>query len=283
MNVEEVMRNQLQSKNKWSPVIFSFLLMMVTYGQSFAVGDIRYEIISSTEVMVVDYTGTASSVNIPEKVVNNGAEYTLTHIGTSAFQKGELVESVIIPNSVRSIGSNAFGCNQLEQVTIPQKMEGIKIRSFLDHPDHTTVVVEPGSPLIFEVRTRTFKDNWFGDDYRGEMDLIAPLNDRILYKNYDSRVSFKSVTVNVVRPLNETNKSCDFTVYPNPAQDKIHIRLCDGEELQEVNIYNTLGVQLYSSRILQIDVSDLYSGMYILEIETKTGAKVVKRIIINKA
>ncbi len=113
MNTEEVIKNRLQSKNKWSRslVIFSLFLMLVTYGQSFTVGDIRYEIISSAEEMVMDYTGTATSVNISETVVSNGMEYTLTHIGTSAFQKGELVESVIIPNSVRSIRSNAFGWN----------------------------------------------------------------------------------------------------------------------------------------------------------------------------
>ncbi|GAA4273168.1 leucine-rich repeat domain-containing protein [Aquimarina gracilis] len=260
---------------------------MVTYGQSFTVGDIRYGIISSTEVMVVDYLGTATSVSIPEKVVSNGMEYTLTHIGTSAFQKTELVESVIIPNSVRSIGRNAFGWNQLERVTIPKKMEGVGFWSFSDHPDLTTVVVGGTGPLIFEVKTRTFTSNsdGFVDGYRGEKNLIVPLSDRIFYQQHrdDWFVHSESIAVNVVQPFNNTNKLCDFTVYPNPAQDKIHIQLSEGEGLQQVNIYNTLGVQLYSSLTLKIDVSDLYSGMYILEIETKTGARVVKRIIINKA
>ncbi len=280
----EVINNQLQSKNKWSLVIFSLFLMVVTYGQSFTVGDIRYEMISSDEVMVVDYTGTATSVNIPEKVVSNGIEYTLTHIGRSAFQKGELVESMIIPNSVRSIGRNAFGWNQLDRVTIPKKMEGVGLWSFSGRPDLTTVLVGDTGPLIFEVKTRTFTSNGFVDDRRGEMDLIVPLSDRIFYKNHDSWLEeSESITVNVVQLLNDTNELCDFTVYPNPAQGKIYIQLSEGEEIREVNIYNTLGVQLYSSRNLKIDVSNLYSGMYILEIETKTGARVVKRIIINKA
>ncbi len=258
-----------------------FFLIMVTYGQSFTVDDIRYEIISSTEVMVVNYTGTATSVNIPETVVSNGMEYTLTHIGTSAFQKGELVESVIIPNSVRSIGSNAFGWNQLERITIPKKMEGVGLWSFLDNPNYTTVLVEANSRPFFEVKKRSI--NEFVEDYRDEMNLIVLLNDRSLYKNHDSRWEFKPITVNVVQPSRDTNEPGDFTVYPNPAQDKIHIQLREGEELQKVNIYNTLGVQVYSSRNLQIDVSGLYNdGMYILEIATKTGVKVVKRIIINK-
>ncbi|WP_109437244.1 T9SS type A sorting domain-containing protein [Aquimarina sp. AU119] len=280
MNTEEVIKNQLQSKNKWSLVIFSLFLMLVTYAQSFTVGDIRYEIISSAEVMVVDYTGTATSVNIPETVVSNGIEYTLTHIGRNAFQKGELVESVIIPNNVRSIGSNAFGWNQLERITIPKKMEGVGLWSFLDNPNYTTVLVEANSRPFFEVKKRSI--NEFVENYRDEMNLIVLLNDRSLYKNHDSRWGFKPITVSVLQPSGDTNEPGDFTVYPNPAQDKIHIQLREGEKLQKVNIYNTFGVQVYSSRNLLIDVSGLYNGMYILEIATKTGVKVVKRIIINK-
>ncbi|SHI65302.1 T9SS type A sorting domain-containing protein [Aquimarina spongiae] len=274
------MKSQLQFKNKWELVMISLFLMIVTYGQSFTVDDLRYEIISSNEVMVVDYTGTATSVNMPEKVLNNGIEYTLTHIGANAFQKGEWVESVIIPNSVRSIGRNAFGWNQLEQVTIPTKMEGVGIWSYLDRPEYITVLVDTNSLLFFEVKKKT--SNELVEDHRGEMNLIVPLNDRVLYENRKNSFESTFMAVRVEQLSNDINESHDFMVYPNPARDKIHIQLKEGEELQHIHVYNTLGVQVRSSRNLQIDVSDLFNGMYILEITTKTGIKVVKRIIINK-
>ena len=75
----------------------------------------------------------------------------------------------------------------------------------------------------------------------------------------------------------------DFTAYPNPVQNNINIQLSTGQELKQVNIYNIQGAQLYSARTLQIDISHLPSGMHILEVETKTGTRVVKRIIKNKS
>ena len=75
----------------------------------------------------------------------------------------------------------------------------------------------------------------------------------------------------------------DFTVYPNPAQNNIKIQLSTGQELKQVNIYNMQGTQLYSARTLQIDISHLPSGIHILEVETKTGAREFKRIIKNKS
>jgi len=168
----------------------------------------------------------------------------------------------------------------LEQVTIPTKMEGIRIWSYLDRPEYTTVLVDTNSLLFFEVKKRT--SNEFVEGHQGEMNLIVPLTDRILYETRDSNFESKLLTVHVEQLSNDINKPHDFTVYPNPVRDKIHIQLKEGEELQQVHIYNTLGVQVYSSRNLQIDASDLFNGMYILEIITKTGIKVVKRIIINK-
>ena len=80
---------------------------------------------------------------------------------------------------------------------------------------------------------------------------------------------------------NKGNARNNVTVYPNPTQDYIHIRLSDSEALQQVNLYNAQGVHVYSAYALQIDISHLPGGMYMLEIETKAGKRVVKRVIVK--
>ena len=81
----------------------------ISYG-IFTVNDITYGITSPTEVMVVDYTGTDTEVEIPETVNDRGTNYTVTAIGNGAFQEKGLT-GVIISSSVVSIGSNAFNDN----------------------------------------------------------------------------------------------------------------------------------------------------------------------------
>ena len=76
----------------------------------FTVNDITYGITSPTEVMVVDYTGTDTEVEIPETVNDRGTNYTVTAIGNGAFQDKGLT-GVTISSNVVSIGSNAFNDN----------------------------------------------------------------------------------------------------------------------------------------------------------------------------
>jgi hypothetical protein len=69
-----------------------------------------------------------------------------------------------------------------------------------------------------------------------------------------------------------------FIMYPNPVKNKIEIKLKDNQKLKQVNIYTTLGKYLYSEKSLNLDISHLSSGLYVLEVETNKG-KSSKKII----
>lgn len=76
----------------------------------------------------------------------------------------------------------------------------------------------------------------------------------------------------------EQNALDNFSVYPNPVQDILHIDAAS--MVDKVNVYNTLGERVVASFSQTIDVSYLPSGIYFAEIISQ-GNRAVKRIIKN--
>ena len=67
---------------------------------------------------VTKYNGTGGNVIIPSSINVNSINYTVVSIGTYAF-KGKGLTSITIPNSITSIGNNAFdSCTSLTSATI---------------------------------------------------------------------------------------------------------------------------------------------------------------------
>ena len=161
----------------------------------FTIDGIRYGITSSTDVMVVDYTGTSTEVYIPE-TVNHGPDiYTVTAIGEGAFQNKELTD-VEIPASVTSIGERAFSDNQLTEVAIPDNVESIGFHAFYNNPDLGLVTVEANNPPVFDATA-------FANANRHQIDLVVPIGKRQDYldNGWDGfkSVSFGTFTVDGIK------------------------------------------------------------------------------------
>lgn len=72
----------------------------------------------------------SGSISVPETVTNNGTEYSVTKIGSCAFQ-GSAVTSVSTPEGIISIDYNAFkGCQNLESVTLPESLTTLGSHAF---------------------------------------------------------------------------------------------------------------------------------------------------------
>ena len=112
-------------------------------------GDFEYEI-NDSSVAITKYTGSAETVTIPSKI----AGYRVAYIDQYAFYACTNLSSIVIPNSVTTIGWGAFssctslssviiqrgvinidgdafyGCSSLSNITIPDSVTEIYERAF---------------------------------------------------------------------------------------------------------------------------------------------------------
>ena len=135
--------------------LFTALLLLcatAVAAHDFEVGGVYYNVISTSEKTVsVTFKGTTYSeysneysgaVIIPETVAYNGTSYSVTSIGSSAFDGCTGLTGVEIPNCVTSIGNYAFrGCTSLASVVIPNSVTSIGSEAFYKCTSLTSIVI----------------------------------------------------------------------------------------------------------------------------------------------
>ncbi|HAR71823.1 MAG TPA: hypothetical protein DCR77_00235 [Flavobacteriaceae bacterium] len=78
----------------------------------------------------------------------------------------------------------------------------------------------------------------------------------------------------------EVKNHVEITLFPNPVSNELNIDSKDN--IKEVTVFNLTGQQLFSkkgnSKTSKIDVSNLKSGVYIVEVKTDKTSKTYKVI-----
>ena len=124
-------------------LILSIIFSISASAYDVEVDGIYYNLVSKGKFAEVtygdkDYSG---SITIPSSIKVNDEEYTVTSIG-DAFKFCRGLTSVTIPNSVTSIGKNAFwGCSGLTSVTIPNSVTSIGVSAFYNCRGLTSVTI----------------------------------------------------------------------------------------------------------------------------------------------
>ena len=140
-------------KNKPSilhTIIATMIMLIASFSanaEDFIVDGIYYNITSSEAPYTVEVvsSGYSSDIVIPESVVYNDVEYSVTSIGEKAFYNYYFLTSIEIPNSVISIGDHAFsGCYGLTSIEIPNSVISIG-RAVFSGCDGLTSIEIPNS------------------------------------------------------------------------------------------------------------------------------------------
>ena len=102
----------------------------------------------------------------------------------------------------------------------------------------------------------------------------------------DTRLWLDDLTItyyDYVSGIQQTIKSTNPQVFPNPANDMLNINL-NGNKYQNLSIYNVIGKQIYQQSvdtdILNIDLSNTKQGIYFIQLEGESGnytSKFVKK------
>lgn len=128
-------------------LLVMMLLPMIAIADTVEIDGIYYNLVKKAKEAEVTrnpnnpyyYTG---DITIPESIIYEGIEYSVTSIGLAAFYPCQNLTSIIIPNSVTSIGEQAFmGCTQLTSITIPNSVSSISKNTFYECTNLTNVLI----------------------------------------------------------------------------------------------------------------------------------------------
>ena len=140
-------------------VLVALFSLHVSAQLPFNYNGLKYEIKNGREAALVSGNGIAR-VTIAASVEYNGKQYPVTSIKGKAFENSDVI-SVIIPNSVKSIGEQAFWCcENLTYVSIPNSVTSIGGAAFHGCSSLTSVtipnsVTSIGSSAFYECTSLT--------------------------------------------------------------------------------------------------------------------------------
>ena len=155
-------------------------------------GDFEYEI-NDSSVAITKYTGSAETVTIPSKI----AGYRVAYIDQYAFYACTNLSSIVIPNSVTTIGWGAFSsCTSLSSVIIQRGVINIDGDAFYGCSRLSNITIPDSVTEIYDgafSKTKWFDNQSDGVVYAGKVAYTykgdMPKNTKILLRQDTKSIS----------------------------------------------------------------------------------------------
>ena len=169
-----------------------------------------------------------------------------------------------------------------EDFTLEVRNAGKRIE--IDHPDMDVRIVGNFGVTGLEADPSFSRSGWWYDYFRNDSLLVSELNEPVQLGPGKFRIfTTKRLPAPATPDPGTQPGTGEFTVYPNPVVDILHITPAEGEAV--VLLYNASG-QLVLQQTLGvgddlIDLSSFGSGLYLLHHIPSDGEPSVKKVVKN--
>lgn len=203
-----------------------------------------------------------TSINFPDSVTD-------IYTGTFAHCTG-LIGTLTFPNSLTTISDGAFyNCTGLTSIELPASLTAIKEEAFYYCTGLTSIKAMMITPP--NIATNIFADFIWSNVFTGvDTDTCVLMVPNGSISAYSSAIGWQDFN-NITLSSQDITLAKGLTLYPNPAQNILFLKVAFATDLKEITIYNMFGQQVLSGTSTQIDISSLSEGLFVLKLETSTG------------
>lgn len=143
-------------------LIIAIFTPLIANAYDFTTENFNFNFIGSTnDVVLCSQVETTPNVTIPSTISFRGRTFNITVIANGAF-RGRDVQSVVIPEGVKTIGDNAFRNTEIQQIIIPNSVQEIGEYAFANCPNLS--YVEFGKGIISSRYVRSLRYTFADDD-----------------------------------------------------------------------------------------------------------------------